>query len=106
MVEHPHAPILAPQHANEHETTGEVIQVLRVSIRVQSGATRFDVAVLADSAEQAIGLVREGTLPHQRCPLEVPNQGRGSWPHRTDAGGRFLANRRGGGVREVEEAMW
>jgi len=31
----------------------------KVSIRVQSGAARFDVAVVADSREQAISLVRE-----------------------------------------------
>ncbi|HEY6582229.1 MAG TPA: hypothetical protein VIZ60_14010 [Rubrobacter sp.] len=31
----------------------------KVSIRVQSGAARFDVAVVADSEEQAISLVRE-----------------------------------------------
>ena len=31
----------------------------KVSIRVQSGAARFDVAILADSEEQAISLVRE-----------------------------------------------
>ena len=31
----------------------------KVSIRVQSGATRFDVAILADREEQAISLVRE-----------------------------------------------
>jgi hypothetical protein len=31
----------------------------KVSIRVQSGAARFDVAILAESEEQAIGLVRE-----------------------------------------------
>ena len=31
----------------------------KVSIRVRSGASRFDVAVVADSPEQAISLVRE-----------------------------------------------
>jgi len=30
----------------------------KVSIRVQSGAARFEVAVLADSAQQAVGLVK------------------------------------------------
>ena len=30
----------------------------KVSIRVQSGAARFDVAVVADSPEQAISLIR------------------------------------------------
>jgi hypothetical protein len=30
----------------------------KVSIRVRSGAARFDVAILADSVEQAISLVR------------------------------------------------
>jgi hypothetical protein len=33
--------------------------VAKVSIRVQSGAARFDVAIVADSEEQAIVLVRE-----------------------------------------------
>ena len=31
----------------------------KVSIRVRSGASRFDVAVVADSVEQAVSLVRE-----------------------------------------------
>jgi hypothetical protein len=48
--------ILAPQQANE--TTGDVIRMVKVSIRVQSGAARFDVAVMADSAQQAVGLLR------------------------------------------------
>jgi hypothetical protein len=30
----------------------------KVSIRVQSGAARFDVAVVADSVEQTVSLVR------------------------------------------------
>ena len=33
--------------------------MVKVSIRVQSGAARFDVAVMADSVEQAISLIRE-----------------------------------------------
>jgi len=33
--------------------------MVKFSIRVRSGAARFDVAVLADSADQAVGLVRE-----------------------------------------------
>ena len=45
------------QQANE--TTGEVIRMLKVSIRVYSGAARFDVAVPADSVEQAVSLVRD-----------------------------------------------
>jgi hypothetical protein len=36
-----------------------VIRVAKVSIRVQSGAARFDVAIVADSEEQAIVLFRE-----------------------------------------------
>jgi hypothetical protein len=32
--------------------------MVKVSIRVQSGATRFDVAVVTVSAEQAVRLVR------------------------------------------------
>ena len=32
--------------------------MVKVSIRVQSGAARFDVAVVAESAEQAVRLVR------------------------------------------------
>ena len=32
--------------------------MVKVSIRVQSGATRFDVAVVAESAAQAVRLVR------------------------------------------------
>ena len=31
----------------------------KVSIRVQCGAARFDMAVMADSEEQAISLIRE-----------------------------------------------
>jgi len=38
----------------------------KVSIRVHSGAARFDVAVLADSAQQAVSLVRE-----RYCNCEV-----------------------------------
>jgi hypothetical protein len=52
MASRPHAPILAA-----HETKGEVVRMVKVSIRVRRGAARFDVAVLADSAEQAVGLV-------------------------------------------------
>lgn len=44
--------------ATEHETTREVIQMVKVSIRVQKGAARFDVAVQAESLERAISLVR------------------------------------------------
>jgi len=42
-------PILAP-----HETK-ELVRMVKVSIRVGSGAARLDVAVLAESAEQAVG---------------------------------------------------
>ena len=41
-----------------HEAKGEVVRMVKVSIRVQSGATRFDVAVVTVSAEQAVRLVR------------------------------------------------
>lgn len=44
--------------ATAHETKGEVIQMVKVSIRVQKGAARFDVAVQAESLERAIDLVR------------------------------------------------
>lgn len=33
--------------------------MVKVSITVQSGANRFDVAVVAESAEQDVSLVRE-----------------------------------------------
>ena len=55
-----------PQQANE--TTGDVIRMVKVSIRVHSGAARFDVAVLADSAQQAIGLVRRR---YRNCDVRV-----------------------------------
>jgi hypothetical protein len=45
------------QQANE--TTKVVVRMAKVSIRVQSGAARFDVAVVADSEEQAISFVRK-----------------------------------------------
>jgi hypothetical protein len=48
----PHAPILAAHG------TKEMVRMVKVSIRVHSGAARFDVAVLAESAEQAVVLVR------------------------------------------------
>jgi hypothetical protein len=35
-----------------------MIRMVKVSIRVHSGAAHFDVAVLADSPEQAINLIR------------------------------------------------
>ncbi len=44
--------------ATAHETMGEVIQMVKVSIRVHKGAARFDVAVQAESLERAISLVR------------------------------------------------
>jgi hypothetical protein len=39
--------------------TGEVILTMKISIKVQSGAARFDVAVVAESVEQALMLVGE-----------------------------------------------
>jgi hypothetical protein len=58
--------ILAPQQANE--TTGDVIRMVKVSIRVHSGAGRFDVAVLADSAQQAEDLLRRR---YRNCDVRV-----------------------------------
>jgi hypothetical protein len=66
MAGRPHAPILAPQQANE--TTGDVIRMVKVSIRVHSGAARFDVAVLANSTQQAVGLVRRR---YRNCDVRV-----------------------------------
>ena len=40
----------------------------KVSIRVHSGAARFDVVVLADSAQQAVGLVRRR---YRNCDVRV-----------------------------------
>ena len=54
MAGHRSARILAPRR----QTKGEVVRMLKVSIRIHSGATRFDVAVQAESVERAIDLVR------------------------------------------------
>ncbi len=40
----------------------------KVSIRVRSGPARFDVAVLADSTQQAVGLVRRR---YRNCDVRV-----------------------------------
>jgi hypothetical protein len=62
MAERHRTPILAA-----HETK-ELVRMVKVSLRVRSGAARFDVAVMAESAEQA---VVESATRITRGPVEV-----------------------------------
>jgi enterochelin esterase-like enzyme len=58
--------ILTSQQANE--TTGDVIRMVKASIRVHRGVARFDVAVLANSVQQAVGLVMKR---YPNCDVQV-----------------------------------
>jgi hypothetical protein len=67
------------------EKSGEVIQVVKVSIEVSSGAARFHVAVRAESIQRAASIVSPRN-PGRDCRLKVPIGPEGFFVNETSAG--------------------
>jgi hypothetical protein len=55
----------------QSEARGEVIQVVKVSLEVRSGAARFHVAVRAESIQRAVSTVA-ARYPGRDCQVKVP----------------------------------
>jgi hypothetical protein len=55
----------------QSEARGEVIQAVKVSLEVRSGAARFHVAVRAESIQRAVSTVA-ARYPGRDCRVKVP----------------------------------
>jgi hypothetical protein len=55
----------------QSEARGEVIQAVKVSLEVRSGAARFHVAVRAENIQRAVSTVA-ARYPGRGCRVKVP----------------------------------
>jgi len=72
-------------NGQQSEKRGEVIQVVKVSIEVSSGAARFHVAVRAESIQRAASIVAT-RYPGRDCRVKLPVDPKAFFVNETAAG--------------------
>jgi hypothetical protein len=76
-------------NGQQSEKRGEVIQVVKVSIEVSSGAARFHVAVRAESIQRAASIVAT-RYPGRDCRVKLPIDPEGFFVNGTATGARIF----------------